>query len=135
MFDNIGQKIKRIAKIQSLLFSLFYIIIGIIFISMEQFGSLGLIMFFIGLFGIPIFAFLLYGFGELIDKISEISVNIRNSVDNGYIIKDTNDSRLDKVCNFIYYEKFKIIIFLSMLVILIVAVTFVYFSFIIDVIR
>lgn len=89
MFDNIGGKLKTLAKVLTILGVAASIIIGIIVMSdggaMSYYGYRsgpssasivsGLIFMLIGSLGAWLGSFLLYGFGELIEKAQEIAHN------------------------------------------------------------
>ncbi len=80
MYDNIGKKIKLLAKIIFIIESIASVIIGAAVGSQdEEFILLGLLIMLIG----PLFAWvsswLLYGFGELIDKTCDIARNTRGN--------------------------------------------------------
>ena len=127
MFDNIGQKIKKVAKMQYIFFTIFNFVGGIILLFTDI-GFLGFIMILIAMFGTPIMSLLLYGFGELIDRITEISMYTRNNSDNNHVLIDVKSRKIDCVCDFIYSKKYKAIIILSLIIIMIVGITFAYFS-------
>jgi len=133
MFENIGKRFKRLAKIYSLLFVLYNIILGFILFFVEELAFLGWILILIAIFGTPIFAFFLYGFGELIDKITEISLNVRNSVTNSIVITDDSNTKLDYICDFVYFNKGRLLLFIVLFIIILVGIIFTFFSISIDV--
>ena len=94
MFDNVGRKLKKIAKRQCILFVFIYFFLGILFFSIEEIGFMGWVFILISLFGTPIFAIILYGFGELIERITEISLNVRNNISNPVIINSEDKTKL-----------------------------------------
>ena len=96
MFDKIGYKIKVIAESQYVLFVLGCIIAGIYLISIE-FVFLGIFVFILGFVMAPISAFLLYGFGELIDKVNEISENIKSDGLNINNVENNVDEQVQEV--------------------------------------
>ena len=55
------------AKVHSLLYIIYNIVLGFILFTVEELAFLGLVLILVGIFGTPIFAFFLYGFGEIID--------------------------------------------------------------------
>ncbi|MBE6701730.1 MAG: hypothetical protein E7582_07595 [Ruminococcaceae bacterium] len=86
MYKNIGSKIKGLATIIFVIEALVSVVAGIVLLAIDEaFVWIGLIY----LIGGPIVAwvssFLLYGFGELIDKVCEIEKNTRTNNNN-----DTN---------------------------------------------
>lgn len=76
MYNNIGGKIKSLAKSAFFVEAIASIIAGIVFfIDNEPF--LGLISIIAGPLVAWVSSWLLYGFGELIDKVTEIACNTR----------------------------------------------------------
>lgn len=92
MYDKIGKKIKILAKILTILGIVASFIYGFILLVAGQ--TMGIIYFLIMPFLIWASSFVLYGFGELIEKVCNIEKNIRqrypdqdaNSEQNDYII-------------------------------------------------
>lgn len=95
MFDNIGGKIKMLAKVICWLgigFSIFFGLLVIIGCAISEGGILNVaIGFFLGLLVIIIGAlaswigsFFLYGFGELIERTAEIAQNTRGNSGDGW---------------------------------------------------
>ena len=80
MFDNIGGKIKGLASVCCVLEMLASIITGIILIATdEDLVTYGIVTLFAGsLFGIGS-SWLIYGFGELIEKVNRIEESICKS--------------------------------------------------------
>lgn len=75
MYDNIGKKIKLLAKAVTIVFSVASIIVAIA--SIVSNVPWGAVFFFMPiLFWIS--SFVLYGFGELIDKVCDIEARVRN---------------------------------------------------------
>lgn len=88
MFDNIGGKIKALAKVFCWIEIILSVIIAIImFVSVEDvpysqeglYKGLGCVFLIIGPLLSWISSFVLYGFGELIETNCEIARNIRNT--------------------------------------------------------
>lgn len=86
MFDNIGKKIKSLAKVLCWIGIIAYVIIAIILfiLSEEVFWrepelciTLGFIFLIVGPLMSWINSFFMYGFGELIDKTCDIERNTR----------------------------------------------------------
>jgi len=78
MFDNIGDKIKVLAKVMFFLELITALIMGFALMFGEgETGGVGLIVFFVGPIVAWISSALLYGFGELIDKTCDIAENTR----------------------------------------------------------
>jgi hypothetical protein len=82
MFDNIGGKIKGLAKVTAWLGIIASVIYGIVLISQSNRyynGSAlvitGVIVMAAGSLGSWISSFLLYGFGELIDQATQVAIN------------------------------------------------------------
>ncbi len=78
MYDNIGGKLKALAKIQFLILTVASATVGIVMLVSEM--ALGLLF----LFGVPVVAWvaswLLYGFGELVEKVCHIEGKLCNGV-------------------------------------------------------
>ena len=80
MFENIGSKIKALAKVICWVGIILSLIIGIIMLaSSGDVGSgVGLIVIIVGCLGSWIGSFFTYGFGELIEKTTEIAENTKS---------------------------------------------------------
>lgn len=84
MFDNIGKKIKSLAKILCWVGIIAYVIAAIIMIAIgmdeyeEELTAFGVILLFVGPLMSWISSFFMYGFGELIDKACDIERNTRS---------------------------------------------------------
>ena len=69
MFNNIGEKIKALAKVSCWVGILSYVLIGIVLIAIsEDLAPLAIILIFAGSFLSWIGSFLLFGFGQLIEN-------------------------------------------------------------------
>lgn len=79
MFDNIGTKIKSLAKIVCWVGIIITVIAGIVMLaSGDDISSpIGLVLIVAGPIGSWISSFFVYGFGELIEKASEIAENTK----------------------------------------------------------
>ena len=78
MFDNIGGKIKGLAKAVFIVEAIAAVIAGIALIaSDEDLIPIGLLVLFIGPIVAWVSSWLLYGFGEIIDKTCDIERNTR----------------------------------------------------------
>ena len=81
MFDNIGKKIKSLARVLCWVGVIVYVIAAIIMIviGIEEYedtlSALGVILLFVGPLMSWISSFFMYGFGELIDKVCDIERN------------------------------------------------------------
>ena len=100
MFDNIGRKIKILAMVLCWLGIVLSILVGILMmiadestggVSMKTVGGLvnswvvrGLKFIIIGVLSSWIGSFLLYGFGELIERTAEIAQNTRGNSGDGW---------------------------------------------------
>ena len=71
MFENIGGKIKTLAKVFCALGIVVSVISGVLLFSYDFF--IGLITLVLGSVGAWISSFCLYGFGELIEKVTDIA--------------------------------------------------------------
>jgi hypothetical protein len=76
MFDNIGEKIKKLAVVLTVLGIIGSIIFAIILWANELIGA-GFLALFVGILSSWVGSFLLYGFGELIDNTKEMSNNTK----------------------------------------------------------
>ena len=74
MYNNIGGKIKVLAKCIFVIDAIAMFVVGIVLLSEELIGA-GLLTMFLGPVLAWVSSWLLYGFGELIDKASEIADN------------------------------------------------------------
>ena len=80
MYDNIGEKIKGLAKAAFIVEAIVAAIVGIALLaSDEDLIFTGLLVLLVGPIIAWVSSWLLYGFGELIDKVCEIAKNTRAS--------------------------------------------------------
>jgi hypothetical protein len=91
MYENIGEKIKILAKVLFAVLSALGVIGGIVVLSLDE----GLeILAVLLIFLLPLIAWIsswcLYGFGEIIDKLTDIEDNTRKS-----LINSVRNSQLD----------------------------------------
>ena len=78
MYDNIGRKLKGLATAFFIIGSVITVIIGFLYIASSEFLILtGVLYLVLGPLASWCISLVLYGFGELIDKISDIEVNTR----------------------------------------------------------
>ena len=103
-YNDIGKKIKSIAIKQSLIFMISCCIFGLILMFQGAvFVFWGIFLIIIGIFCSSISTFILYGFGELIDKVCQISdsINKLNASDidkvNANGSNELNSSDVDKL--------------------------------------
>ena len=92
MYDNIGKKIKNLATVTFIVEAIATVIIGLVFLidwGIED-GWWALLLIFFGPFIAWASSWLLYGFGELIDKTCDIERNTR-----GYTKKSTSQAKVD----------------------------------------
>lgn len=78
MYENIGKKIKGLAYVICILGAIASILYALTFLRGDTF-VLGFIMMFVGPLSSWISSWLIYGFGELIDKTCDIAKNISDS--------------------------------------------------------
>ena len=79
MFENVGRKIKGLAKVLFWVEVVIFCIVG--FVSMVENSVLaGLLFIAMGVLGGWISAMFLYGFGEIIDKLTDIEKNTHTEV-------------------------------------------------------
>ena len=76
MYDNIGEKIKGLAKVMFIVEAIAAVIGGIVLLG-DEFLAIGLLTLFLGPVVAWISSWLLYGFGELIDNVCRIAANTR----------------------------------------------------------
>ena len=98
MYDNIGKKIKGLATVIFILEALTALISGIAFMAIDDdMIWLGVLTIIIG----PVFAWisswLLYGFGELIDKTADIARNTSGSGMKSKTQANIDNARLEKI--------------------------------------
>jgi hypothetical protein len=74
MFNNIGKKIKKLVKFETIVCCILFIIFAIRLFT-QRMVFLGFVVLIFGCLLSWISSFLLYGFGELIDKTAEIAKN------------------------------------------------------------
>lgn len=98
MFDNIGEKIKVLAKVVAGLGIAVSVILGIYYMTAgREFFGYGLTIAIVGSLGSWISSFFAYGFGELIVNSEIIKKNVE-SIDsyNNEIVNKVNDSLSEK---------------------------------------
>lgn len=79
MYNNIGGKIKVLAKLGFIVEAIILVLAGIgLMVSTEEMLITGLIVMVVGPIISWVSSWLLYGFGELIDKACDIEYNTRN---------------------------------------------------------
>ncbi|OLA93426.1 MAG: hypothetical protein BHW64_06815 [Candidatus Melainabacteria bacterium LEY3_CP_29_8] len=101
MYNNIGNKIKYLAKTAFIVGAIISVIIGILLITAGLNGIItpvGVLILFVGPFISWLSSWLLYGFGELIDKISLIELNL-NHVNSGVQTKYSDLTRKQELEN------------------------------------
>ena len=79
MFDNIGGKIKGLAKTIFIIETIIFIIAGLVMLSDggDEAMITGIVTIIVGPLTAWVSSWLLYGFGELIEKTCEIAENTR----------------------------------------------------------
>ncbi len=88
MFENIGGKIKTLAKVLMWIGIIGFVIYGIVMISEEQ-VLLGFLIIAIGGLSSWVSSFVLYGFGQLVENSDKLVCN------NGYSVKNATNKNLD----------------------------------------
>ena len=101
MYENIGKKIKGLAWATFIIGAAASVIVAIIFFSnasdvyLEEFKSVyittGVLWLLIGPIVSWVSSWMLYGFGELIDKVTDIEINTRNKEIDGTDYEDDYD--------------------------------------------
>ena len=80
MFENIGKKIKGLVKTIFIIESVASVIIGIVILALsEEFNIIGLLVMAGGILVAWLSSWLLYGYGEIIDKLTDIERNTRGA--------------------------------------------------------
>ena len=80
MYDNIGGKIKGLAKAVFIIEAITAVIMGFVLIATDvDMIPFGLLVMIVGSLVAWVSSWLLYGFGQLIDKVCEIATNTRFS--------------------------------------------------------
>ena len=91
MFDNIGGKIKGLAQVTFVVEAIAAFITGITLMALDaELIPIGLLVIVVGPLVAWASSWLLYGFGELIDKICDIERNTRSAEE-----KNTAQSKVD----------------------------------------
>lgn len=91
MYDNIGKKIKIITIIHTIIFIILSMSAGVILVFKEI--NYGYILIFLVPFVIWASSFVLYGFGELVEKTCDIRRKICGERVKKIIIDENNDNR------------------------------------------
>ena len=80
MYDNVGAKIKTLAKVMAIVGAIASVVAGLAVIAFDgDYFLIGVIITVVGAVMAWLSSLMLYGFGELIDKASEIERNTRAS--------------------------------------------------------
>lgn len=93
MYNNIGDKIKGGAIVIAIIEAAIAFVSGIMIVA-ELSAAIGIIVMIVGIFIAYISSWLLYGFGELIQKTCDISNAVCGTKVNGQVLK--NDSKISK---------------------------------------
>ena len=78
MFSNIGSKIKAVARVFCWVDIVLSLIVGIVMFALSNLGGIGFVIIIVGCLGSWIGSFFTYGFGELIEKTTEIAESAKN---------------------------------------------------------
>ena len=98
MYDNIGKKIKSLAKWTFIVEAIAAIITGIsLLVADEDLILAGLLTFFCGPIVAWVSSWLLYGFGEIIDKLCDIEFNTRSSARKSPVKTTQDRERINKL--------------------------------------
>lgn len=95
MFDNIGGKIKGLAKVLFWLEAIAAVIVGIVLV--EDTDGLSLLFAIAGVLVAWISAWFLYGFGEIIDKLCDIERNTRDGERKSEAQSKIDSERISKI--------------------------------------
>jgi hypothetical protein len=98
MYDNIGGKIKGLAKASFIVAAIAEVITGIALMATdEDLIGYGLLVMFVGPIVAWVSSWLLYGFGELIDKACDIECNTRGGERRTETQARGNSERISKI--------------------------------------
>jgi len=98
MYDNIGGKIKGLAKASFIVAAIAEVITGIALMATdEDLIGYGLLVMFVGPIVAWVSSWLLYGFGELIDKASDIERNTRGGERKSEAQAKVDSERVNKI--------------------------------------
>lgn len=95
MFDNIGSKIKGLAQALFWLEIIASVIVGVVLI--ENTKGLSLLYVLAGVIVALVSAWVLYGFGEIIDKLCDIETNTRGGAGKPKTQCNVDTERLDRL--------------------------------------
>ena len=98
MYDNIGRKIKVLAKASFIVAAIAEVITGIALMAADEDLILyGLLVLVVGPIVAWVSSWLLYGFGELIDKASDIERNTRGGKRKSEAQSKVDSERISKI--------------------------------------
>jgi len=98
MYDNIGGKIKVLAKVTFIVEAIAAVITGIaLMASDEDMIPVGLLVMVVGPIVAWVSSWLLYGFGELVDKACDIERNTRGGERKSEAQKKVDEERISKI--------------------------------------
>ena len=103
LYNNIGAKIKTLAKLGFIVSAILSVIVAFMLAASEEFIFLGILMLFAGPLVSWVSSWLLYGFGEIIEKVTQIEINTRRGkgrLEAEAVGEEQRKSKLD-----IMYEK------------------------------
>ncbi len=95
MFDNIGSKIKTLAKVVFWVEAVIAVIVSLALLDATE--GLSLLYSILGVLAALITAWFLYGFGEIIDKLCQIEKNTRSGDTQSDTQSKSDLERLDKI--------------------------------------
>ena len=95
MFDNIGGKIKGLAKVLFWLEAIASVIVGLVLV--EDTEGLSLLLAIAGVLVAWVSAWFLYGFGEIIDKLRDIERNTRGGERKSEAQSKVDSERINKI--------------------------------------
>ena len=97
MYDNIGSKIKGLAKVTFYVEAVAAIIGGIaLMVEDEDLAAMGLLLMIVGPLVAWVSTWLIYGFGELIDKACDIAQNTSVSTTKPTTYSNTDFEKISK---------------------------------------
>lgn len=97
MYDNIGEKIKGLAKVVFIIGAIVDVIAGVDLMSSDQYVLIGLFVMLLGPVVAWAFSWLIYGFGEIIDKTCDIERNTRGGERKSQAQSKVDSERISRI--------------------------------------
>mgnify|MGYP003290205362 CR=1 FL=1 len=97
MYSNIGKNIKLFAKVVFVLEAFVAVVVGIVLLGIKNLEIPGVLILILGPFSAWVSTWLLYGYGELIDKVCIIAKNTRHNETKSETQNLIDDERIEKL--------------------------------------